>query len=82
MDKGNFGDLKEKDFLLAFEKLGIQLNKEENRLLKKQLDLKNNNLFEIAPLIRVISGVPTKQFLPPSLLKLAELVRANDWNSE
>lgn len=82
LDKAHFGDLSQRDFLLAFEKLGIKLKADEVRLLKKQLDLKSNNLFEIAPLIRVISGVPTKQFLPLSLLKLAELVRANDWTSE
>jgi len=80
MDKGNFGDIKESEFLLAFKKLGISLTVEELRLLKQKLDLKNNSLFEIAPLIRVIGGIPTKQFLPLSLLKLAVLVQTKDWS--
>lgn len=82
LDKGNFGDLKESDFLQAFQRIGVLLTSEEIRLLKQKLDLKANNLFEIAPLMRVISGIPTKQFLPLSLIKLAVFVKEMDWTKD
>lgn len=66
----------------AFERIGVLLTVDDVRLLQQKLDLKHNELFEIAPLLRVISGIPTKQFLPFSLIKLAELVKANDWTEE
>jgi hypothetical protein len=50
--------------------------------LKEKLDLKHNNLFELAPLLKAISGVPTKQFLPLSLLKLATFIRTRDWSKD
>lgn len=82
LDKDNFGDLKEREFLAAFERIGIRLQAEEIRLLKDKLDLKHNNLYELAPLLKAMSGIPTKQFLPLSLLKLATFVRTRDWSKE
>ena len=51
-------------------------------MLKEKLDLKHNNLFELAPLLKAISGIPTKQFLPLSLLKLATFIRTRDWSKD
>lgn len=73
-DKGNFGDLKESEFISCFKKMGIKLTPEEIRLLKQKLDLKSNNLFEYLPLLKALSGFPTKQFLPLSLIKFAKFV--------
>jgi Ca2+-binding EF-hand superfamily protein len=82
LDKDNFGDLKEKEFLAGFERIGIRLQLEETRLLKEKLDLKHNNLYELSPLLKAISGIPTKQFLPLSMLKLATFVRTKDWSRD
>jgi Ca2+-binding EF-hand superfamily protein len=82
LDKGNFGDLKESDFLQAFQRIGVELTPDEVKLLKQKLDLKANNLFEIAPLLRVLSGIPTKQFLPLGLINMANFVITQDWSVE
>lgn len=68
--------------MAGFERIGIRLQPEETRLLKEKLDLKHNNLFELSPLLKAISGIPTKQFLPLSMLKLATFVRTKDWSRD
>lgn len=78
LDRGNFGDLREEQLISAFKRMGISLTPSEVKLLQEKLDLHNNKLFEISPLIRVLSGVPTKQFLPSSLLSIASIALSKD----
>ena len=66
----------------GFQRIGIELKSNEISLLQERLDLKKLGNFEIEPLMQIMAGIPTRQFLPNSIVKLAKLVMAKDWDEK
>ena len=82
LDRGNIGDLKKTDLIKGFQRIGIELKSNEISLLQERLDLKKLGNFETEPLMQIMAGIPTRQFLPNSIIKLSKLVMAKDWDEK
>lgn len=52
LDRQNHGDLKEQQFVIALDKIGISLKAAELNLLKACLDVKATGYIKYEPLIR------------------------------
>lgn len=79
MDRGGFGELREREFAKACERMGILLSSSNLQKLKTVLDHRSTSYLKYGPLVQQLSGIPTKEFLSPAIEKLAELVRTKDY---
>lgn len=78
LDRGGFGELRDREFNMAFERMGVVLSATDNKFLKSVLDHRTTGFLKYGPLVRQLQGIPTKDFLFSGLEKLAELVRQKD----
>lgn len=79
LDRGGFGELREREFAKACERMGISLSTSNLQKLKSVLDHRSTSYLKYGPLVQQLSGIPTKEFLNPAIEKLAELVRTKDF---
>lgn len=82
LDRGGFGELREKEFSRACDRMGIDLSRTDLKLLKSVLDHRSTGYLKYKPLVQQLSGMPAKVFLDPAIEKLAEYVRQKDLLAE
>ena len=82
LDRGGFGELREREFAKACERMGISLSAKDLKLLKSVLDHRSTGYCKYKPLVQQLSGMPAKEFLDPAIEKLAELARSKDYLEE
>ena len=58
--------------------MGIALTNSDLQKLKSILDHRSTGYFKYKPLVQQLSGIPSKEFLDPTIEKLAELARSKD----
>ena len=78
LDRGGFGELREREFAKACERMGMSLSTSNIQKLKTVLDHRSTSYLKYGPLVQQLSGIPTKEFLNPAIEKLAEYVRTKD----
>jgi len=58
-DRGNFGDLKEEEFVRAFERMGIKFSSSELNLIREKCDPNSTGFYRYDLLTRHLQGIPT-----------------------
>ena len=79
LDRGGFGELRESEFSKACERMGIALSPRDLQKLKSCLDHRSTGYLKYGPLVQQMAGIPAKEFLDPTIQKLAELCREKDY---
>lgn len=62
--------------------MGIALTSGDLQKLKSILDHRSTGYYKYKPLVQQLSGIPSREFLEPSIEKLAELARSKDFMPE
>ena len=81
-DRGNFGEIRETDFMRAMRRIGVSLTDTEINLLKEVLDPDQVGFLKYKPFVMRLDGVPMIQFISPELKKLAMFVVERDISAE
>ena len=78
LDRGGFGELREREFSKACERMGVSLTSQNLQKLKTVLDPRSTGYLKYGPLVQQLTGIPAKAFLDPAIEKLAEYARTKD----
>ena len=82
LDKAFTGTLSQRQFLSAFQRIGIQLVDVEYKVLAQCLDQRSSGFLLYNPLLNEIEGIPQPEFVQEAFQKLAELVIEKDFSEE